>query len=67
MEADSTWVEIRDRSGKLLFKYNPVRNEVEIKKGGDIYMLIKLDEIREKHGVIPPHLESSEAVAGSPS
>jgi hypothetical protein len=49
-----TWVEVRDRSGRLLFKYNPFTNTVEIKKGGGPgnYTLIKLDEIRKQHGVL---------------
>lgn len=49
------WVEIRDRSNRLLFKYDPATNEVEIKKGGGPgnYTLIKLDEIRQQHGYLP--------------
>lgn len=52
---ESKWVEIRDRSNRLLFKYDPSTNTVEIKKGGGPgnYTLIKLDEIREKHGYLP--------------
>lgn len=48
------WIEVRDVSGKLLFKYNPVRNEVELKpKGSDTYVIVRLDELRIKHGYTP--------------
>jgi hypothetical protein len=52
-----TWIEIRDASNKLLFKYDPVHNAVEIKpKQSDAYLLIRLDEIRLKHGYTPVDL-----------
>lgn len=46
-------VEIRDSSGRLLFKYNPQTNEIEIKKGGDGFYCVELDEIRRKYGFLP--------------
>lgn len=58
--SEEIWVEVRDRGGRLLFKYNPQDNVVEIKKGGDTYTIVKLDEIRRKHGVIPPSLQDTE-------
>lgn len=51
-------VEIRDHVGKLLFKYNPVTNEIQIQRGALVYDLIKLDEIRTKYGVIPPAISA---------
>lgn len=51
------WIEIRDASGKLLFKYDPVHNMVEIKpKQSDAYLLVRLDELRLKHGYTPVDL-----------
>lgn len=51
------WIEIRDGRGRLLFKYNPVRNEIEIKESSsDVYALIRLDEIRLKRGYTPEDL-----------
>lgn len=48
------WIEIRDSRNRLLFKYNPARNEVEVKpRDSDIYTIIRLDEIRIKHGYTP--------------
>lgn len=48
------WIEIRDASGKLLFKYDPAHNVIELKqKNSDAYVLIRLDEIRLKHGYTP--------------
>lgn len=48
------WVEIRDARGRLLFKYNPTRNEIEIKpRDSDIYTMVRLDEIRLKLGYTP--------------
>lgn len=49
-----TWIEVRDASGKLILKYNPARNMIEIKpKNSDVYILIKLDELRLKLGFSP--------------
>lgn len=51
------WIEIRDQSNRMLFKYNPSRNVIEIKqKNSDVYVQIKLDEIRLKHGYTPEDL-----------
>lgn len=60
--SEDIWVEVRDRGGRLLFKYNPKDNVVEIKKGGDTYTVVKLDEIREKHGCIPPEHGNKQTV-----
>lgn len=49
----SRWVEVRNTSGHLLFLYDPFANIIEIKKGGIVYDHVRLDEIREKHGIIP--------------
>jgi len=48
---NSIWLEIRDASGRLLFKYDPINNQVELRRGSIAYELIKLDEIRKRHGV----------------
>lgn len=49
-----TWIEVRDASGKLLFKYDPAHNIIELKqKGSDAYVIIRLDELRLKHGYTP--------------
>lgn len=40
------WVEVRDDNGKLLFKYNPIKNLIEIVQRGR-YTLIDLDRIVE--------------------
>ena len=48
---NSIWLEIRDASGRLLFKYDPINNCVELRRGSIAYELIKLDEIRRRHGV----------------
>jgi hypothetical protein len=52
--SDTPWLEIRNSAGHLLFRYNPFTNEIELKKNGYVYDLIRLDEIRAKHGVIEP-------------
>lgn len=57
--SDEVWIEIRDRSGRLLFKYDPRENRIEIKKGGDVYTVVKLDEIRQKHGYLPSPAETN--------
>lgn len=49
---DPEWIEIRDSSGHLLMRYNPFSNCIELKRNGKVYDLIKLDEIREKYGII---------------
>lgn len=49
-----TWIEVRDASQKLLFKYDPVHNIVELKpKSSDTYIIVRLDELRLKHGYTP--------------
>lgn len=52
------WIEIRDRRGTLLFKYDMVNNVIELQRGALVYDLIKLDEIRANHGIIPPAVPS---------
>lgn len=57
---NSIWLEIRDASGRLLFKYDPINNQVELRRGSICYELVKLDEIRRRHGVpveIPNQVE----------
>jgi len=49
---DNPWLDIRNSAGHLLFRYNPYTNEVEFKKGGFVYELIRLDEIRVKCGAV---------------
>lgn len=56
---ESQWVEIRNSAGHLLFRYNPYTNEVEFRKGGYVYDLIRLDNIRAKYGIIEHHVEES--------
>jgi len=56
MDSMTNWVEIRDGRGRLIMKYDIVHNIIEMKKGGDAYILIKLDEIRQKHGIVLPLL-----------
>lgn len=59
---EEIWIEIRDRSGRLLFKYDPIDNKVEIKKGGDVYTVVKLDEIRQKHGCLPVQNDNTDKI-----
>jgi len=54
MNVQDGWVEVRNSSGKLLFKYNPYTNMIEIRIGASVYHLIKLEEIRVKYGVALP-------------
>lgn len=49
------WIEVRNDKNKLLFKYNPITNTIELYGGNAVYQYIKLDEIREKYGV-PVHI-----------
>jgi hypothetical protein len=49
---DNPWLEIRNSAGHLLFRYNPYTNEIEFRKGGWVYELIRLDEIRAKYQVV---------------
>lgn len=50
----SIWVEIRDSRRRLLFRYNPATNIIEIKpKNTDVHCLVHLDDIRRKYGYIP--------------
>ena len=49
---DNPWLDIRNSSGHLLFRYNPYTNEVEFKKNGHVYDLVRLDEIRVHYKVI---------------
>jgi hypothetical protein len=57
------WIEVRDHVGKMLFKYNPWENVIEIQRGSMVYDLIKLDEIRVRFGV--KVIEIPEPPAGS--
>ncbi len=50
---ENPWLEIRNSSGHLLFRYNPFTNEIEMRRGSFVYDLIRLDEIRVKAGAIP--------------
>lgn len=50
---ENPWIEVRNSSGHLLFRYNPYDNSIEMKKGGIVYDLIRLDEIRGNYGIIP--------------
>ena len=45
------WIEVRDHIGKLLFKYDPFHNWIQIQRGSMVYDLVKLDELRLKHGI----------------
>jgi len=49
---DNPWLDIRNSAGHLLFRYNPFTNEVEFRKGGFVYELIRLDEIRARYNVV---------------
>jgi hypothetical protein len=49
---DNPWIDVRNSAGHLLFRYNPYSNEIEFRKGGYAYDVIRLDEIRAKFGVI---------------
>lgn len=59
---DNPWIEIRNSAGHLLFRYNPQTNEIEMKKGGFVYEIIRLDNIRAKYGFIEHHVEESYGV-----
>lgn len=48
------WVEIRDAAGKLLFRYDPFENVVQVKRDKHV-QVVELDQIRSKFGVsVPP-------------
>ena len=49
---DNPWLEIRNSAGHLLFRYNPYTNEIEFRKNGYTYDLVRLDEIRQHLGII---------------
>jgi hypothetical protein len=49
---DNPWLDIRNSAGHLLFRYNPWTNEIEFRKGGYAYDVIRLDEIRVQFGII---------------
>jgi len=49
---DNPWLDIRNSAGHLLFRYNPYTNEIEFRKGGFVYELIRLDEIRAKYNIV---------------
>jgi len=49
---DNPWLEIRNSAGHLLFQYNPFTNEIQFRKGGYAYDVVRLDEIRAKFDVI---------------
>ena len=53
MSNNSQWIEIRNDKNKLLFKYNPFNNEIELYAGGGVYQIVKLDEIRRKYDAVP--------------
>lgn len=59
---DNPWIEIRNSAGHLLFRYNPFTNEIEFKKNGYVYDLIRLDNIRAKYGIIEHHVQESYGV-----
>lgn len=60
---DNPWIDIRNSAGHLLFRYNPYTNEIEFKKGGYAYDLIRLDEIRVKYGVVVDMIAGGEKIA----
>jgi hypothetical protein len=49
---DNLWLDIRNSAGHLLFRYNPFTNEIEIRKGGYVYDLVRLDEIRARYNIV---------------
>lgn len=62
MNMDNPWLEIRNSAGHLLFRYNPFTNEIEFRKGGHAYDLVRLDEIRVKFGAIEPPAEPAKVL-----
>jgi hypothetical protein len=47
------WIEIRDTSGKMLFRYDPFQNVVQIKQNKHV-QVVELDRIRSRYGVPVP-------------
>ena len=45
------WIEIRDYAGRLLFKYDPFKNIIEVRRGSMVFDLIELDRLRAKAGI----------------
>lgn len=37
--------------GKFLFKYDPIKNVIELRRGSLVFDVIELDRIRERAGV----------------
>ena len=68
---NSIWLEIRNSHGHLFFKYDPVNNQVEIRRHSKYPAeIFKLDDIRKLHGVMvdtPDKLVDNDIVVIQPT
>jgi len=55
---DDDFVEIRSPGGRLLFRFDPSRDLIEIKRTGDELLLVDLRPFRRQAGVFEVHGKS---------